>query len=212
MVLIQSTVGLPTSAANAATPSLRGEPTGGLVDQPAHLKYVEPTRVGAMYTASSVNTGVTIASLTLTTTAPTALNNPTGSGVNVFLKSLTMGYVSGTLGTGQFFLVGHANATAPTGTAATYINSMLIGNTTTAKCLPTYSSTVAASGKVIRNLWVSTPILATSVVTPFELMADFDGSVGIMPGSSVSLQGITAAGTSPLAVFTWVWEEVTIAT
>ncbi len=212
MVLIQSTVGLPTSAANAATPSLRGEPTGGLVDQPAHLKYVEPCRVGALYSASTVNTGVTIASLTLTTTAPTSLANPTGSGVNIFLKSLTMGYVSGTLGTGQFFLVAHPNATLPTGTAATYLNSTMVGNTTIAKGLVLYTATVAASGKVLRNLWISTPILATSVFVPTDLTEDFDGQIGVMPGSSVSLQGITAAGSSPLAVFTWVWEEVTIAT
>ncbi len=212
MVLIQSTVGLPTSAANAATPSLRGEPTGALVDQPAHLKYVEPCRVGALYTASTINTGVSIISLTLTTTAPTALYNPTGSGVNIFVKSLSMGYVSGTLGTGQFFLVGHPNGAAVTGTAATYLNNLMIGNTSIAKGLVTYTSTVPASGKVLQNLWVSTPILATTVITPFELKEDFDGSVGIMPGSSVSLQGITATGSSGLGVFTWVWEEVTIAT
>ena len=211
MVLIQSTVGLPTSAANAATPSLRGEPTGGLVDQPAHLKYVEPCRVGGLYTASIVNTGVTVASLTLTTTAPTALANPTGSGVNIFVKSLTMGYVSGTFGTGQFFLVSHANGAVPTGTAATYLNNLMIGNTAIAKGLVTYTSTVPASGKVIKNLWISPPFLASSVFVPTEVMADFDGQVGIMPGSAISLQGITAAGSSPVAVFTWVWEEVTIA-
>ncbi len=105
----------------------------------------------------------------------------------------------------------HPNATLPTGTAATYLNSCLVGNTTIAKGLVLYTATVAASGKVLKNLWISPPFLATSVFVPPEVMIDFDGQIGVMPGSSVSLQGITAAGSSPLAVFTWIWEEVTIA-
>lgn len=212
MVLIQTTVGLPTSAANAATPSLRAEPTGALVDVPGHLKYTEITRVGKMFSASTLNTGVTIASLTLTTSAPTALGNPTGSGVNAFLKSISMVYVSGTIGTGAMFLVSHANSAAVTGTAATYINNALVGNTAVPACNATYTSTVAASGKVLLNLWTTEPFLATDHLAPGQQMIyEFDGCFGVMPGSAVSIQGITAAGSSPLAVFTWVWEEVTIA-
>ena len=210
MTLIQTAVGLPGFQAGGSNPGLRSDTMGALVCSDAGLQYLEAVRAGQMYSASTINTGVTIASLTLTTTAPTALGNPTGSGVNLYLKSITMGYVSGTLGTGQFFLVAHANGAAVTGTAATYIQNNLVGNTATPKCNATYTSTVPASGKVIRNLWISTPFLATSVFAPPDLTIELNGSIGVAPGSAVSVQGITAAGSSPLAVFSWTWMEVAI--
>lgn len=210
MVAIQTTVGLPTFQASGSAPNLRGDSMGGLVVSESGMALMEATRAGQMFSASTINTGVTIASLTLTTSAPTALANPSGSGVNLYLKSITMGYVSGTLGTGQFFLVGHPNSAAVTGTAATYINNNLVGNTAAPRCNATYTSTVAAGGKVVRNLWISTPFLATSVFAPPDLTIELNGSVGVAPGSAVSVQGITAAGSSPLAVFTWTWMEVAI--
>ena len=209
MTLVQNTVG-PQQGATSAVVSQRAGPNGELITADGGLRYAEATRLGQLFTASTINTGVTIASLTLTTTAPTSLHNPAGSGKNILLKSLTMGYVSGTLGTGQFFLVGHFSTTAPTGTAATYSRPTLVGSGAAPVGVPLYTSTVPAGGVVMRNLWISTPILASSVFVPTDLIVEFEGSIGVAPGYAVSLQGITAAGSTPLAVFTWCWQEVPI--
>ncbi len=211
MVLIQTSVGLPSFQAGGSTPGLRSGTAGELIEGQAGLQLVEAVRAGQLFTASTINTGVTVASLTLTTSAPTAMGNPSGSGVNAYLKSISAVYVSGTIGTGAMFLVGHPNSAAVTGTAATYINSCMIGSTATPKCNVTYTSTVAASGKVIQNMFTTEPFVATDHLAPGQpLTWDFSGGFGVAPGSAVSVQGIMAAGSSPLLVFTWVWQEVAI--
>jgi hypothetical protein len=50
--------------------------------------------------------------------------------------------------------------------------------------------------------------LASTAVAPWQIVRDINGGIVIAPGGVFSLQGVAAAGTSPLVVFGAFWEEV----
>jgi hypothetical protein len=50
--------------------------------------------------------------------------------------------------------------------------------------------------------------LATTAVPPWDTIDVVDGSLVLEPGSGVMLQGVAAAGTTPLVIFGMVWEEL----
>ena len=182
-------------------------PFGDLLSNPAG-KYYELARRGALFHAATATGGVSIASLTLTTTAPFALYNPKGSNADLVLLEVAMSYLSGTFGAGNLFYAGSLdpNQAAITGTAITAVPGRL--GRSTGQGAPLTTATVPASPVILRNFCSTGAALATTADRPYVIVDDVAGSIIVTPGCAVSIQGVTLAGTSPLVHFSALWAEV----
>jgi hypothetical protein len=64
---------------------------------------------------------------------------------------------------------------------------------------------------ILRPAFSTSAFLATTAIAPFtQFKDDLQGEFIIQPGTVLVLQGVAAAGTSPLVIFSVTWEEVTI--
>lgn len=164
---------------------------------------------GRLYHASTVATGVAPGTA-IGTTAAFSLYNPAASGVNLIVKKVSMGYISGTLGAGTVWhLVNStASAAATTGTAITAIPGKL--NSGTASGKPLTTATLPAAPEIVRPFASLQASLATTAVAPWQVQEDLEDGIVIPEGCTYSLHATAAAGTSPLVAFGVTWEELTI--
>lgn len=174
--------------------------------QPA---YAAAALEGSVFHAETAVTGVAPGTA-IGTTAPFALHNPVGSGVNLILLEASMAYVSGTLGAGQVNYVVNLDPTAavPTGTAIVARNAKLGGAASAARPLTT--ATLPASPSLLKPFCSLGASLATTAVQPWQIKDRIDGSIVVPPGYTVSLEGTATAGTSPLVTFGMTWQEKAI--
>lgn len=144
------------------------------------------------------------------TTAAFALYNPAGTGKRLIIHKASMSYVSGTLGIGQVQWVGHLdpNQAAFTGTAIPVVGGRVGGGSAVGK--PFTTATVPAAGTPFRLFANLPPMLASSVFAPWRIDDLVEGAIALDPGIGVSLQATAAAGTSPLVLFSAVWEEAAV--
>jgi hypothetical protein len=79
-------------------------------------RYAEAVRRGACFRAQTAVTGVAPGT-TISTAAAFSLANPLGSGIDLAIPEVSMGYISGTLGAGSVMLCGNRITTGavPTG-------------------------------------------------------------------------------------------------
>ena len=177
---------------------------GSLVDSGTHGKYKDAVVDGNVYSAMTAVTGVAPGTA-LGTTAAFALHNPVGSAKRLSILQAQMTYVSGTLGTGAVFYC--VNNTAPTaGTAIAPVNCKTF--TATGASALAYTTATVVAPIQLKAFCSLTPILATSVVTPFNIVDYVDGSIVVPPGGTLVLHAVAAAGTSPLVQFTVIWDEI----
>lgn len=145
------------------------------------------------------------------TTACFTLANAAGSGKNLVLLDISVGYISGTLGAGVLALLAHFTAggsiTAPSGGTAITPTNMMLGSTTASVANCRFNNTVPASGLMVRAICNLTALLATTAVGVYQLIDKIDGRIAVGPGQAVSVQGIAAAGTSPLITVAATWME-----
>jgi hypothetical protein len=210
MAAPQLTVG-PRSLADGSLLDPRGAKTGEAVVQQAHGKYYEATHRGKCFAGMTAVAGVSVANLAQGTTGPITLANPAGSGKRLSILRANMGYVSGTMPAGNLTYSVNTNpaAAAVTGTAITPV-CLDIGSGIgpTAKLFTT--STLPAAPTPIRNFANLDANLATSTNNPYNIVDDVDGSIVLEPGTSLTISGTTAAGSSPLVAFGLEWEEIDI--
>lgn len=144
------------------------------------------------------------------TTAALVLYNPAGSGVKIALRKVSAGYLSGTLGAGTLFHCVNPTTTqtAPSGgTAVTGLNlDAGRANAPVAAGLVSFGATVVAP-TATRPFCSLSPILASSVVQPFQLEDDLTDEIILEPGTSYQIQAVAAAGSSPKIVLGIIWEE-----
>ena len=109
--------------------------TGAVRTANAHGEWWEGACRGNTFYGSTAVAGVDHAA-SLTTTAPFALYNPSGSDVDLVVLALSMGYISGTLGSGTIV-------------AAAYIESSTNAAPTAGRCIcrPGASSILAMPGR-----------------------------------------------------------------
>lgn len=185
----------------------RLEATGALVTQQLHGRWYESAKRGNVYHATTAKSGVAPGTDT-GATAAFALYNPAGSGKDLVILRLTMGYISGTLGAGTVFacMNTNINAAAVTGTAITVVAGYASGQAGVGK--PFTTATLPATPTIMYPVFNLQASLATTAVAPYT-MADLpDGSIVVPPGCTFSLEGVTASGSTPLVVFGCTWEEV----
>lgn len=182
MPVFYGLVSAPSNTSNADGQNaaiLQGK-SGELIDSALHGKY---------YTASYRNrmfaTGVLIAGVTIpvnTTTAPTfTLFNPLGSGVNVELISLDIGWPA-----------------AATTVVATLLGTTSVQTPTSVTAGSTYCMNVGGSGVAQAKLYTAATIVASTqhhpllqVTSTVDAMTashyDFDGKFLLAPGSLMTL-------------------------
>lgn len=204
---LQGRIG-PVLAADGTFQFERLSKDSAQVIQSAHAKYFEAVSRGNCYAAMTAVTGVSIASLTVTTTGQFTLHNPIGSGKLLVIMRATMGYVSGTYGAGNlvYAVSPGITATTPTGTAITAKN-LLCGGPASAAGVALTTSTITAPTP-IRNFANLAASAAATALGPSNVTDDVDGEIQLLPGTGVTITGTTLAGTSPLVVFSMSWEEI----
>ena len=171
-------------------------------------KYSEWAYRGMLYHAATAATGVAPGTA-LSTTAAFALANPAGSGVNLYVCSFGVGYISGTLGAGHICCAVSRTLTdaAASGTAITPLNALIGG--AAGKGLAFTTATLATTPVEAFPVWTLSAALASTAVQAFtDGFYDVDGKVILMPGTELALEGIAAAGTSPLVVLSCSWAEL----
>jgi len=122
-----------------------------------------------------------------------------------------MGYVSGTLGAGMVVYAANVNpiAAAVTGTDITVRNMLLGGARSDGQTIALTTSTLPVAPDIIRPAFLLDASLATTAAVGAKPMVDYvDGAIVLAPGSTLTLHGIAAAGSSPRVVFGNIWAEL----
>jgi len=172
----------------------------------------EATLAGRVFGGETAAAGVAPGTA-LGTTGPFTLANPAGSGVALVVIQGSYGYVSGTLGAGVIVWAANVNpvAAAVTGTAITVNNMLLGGARADGQGLAFTTSTLPVAPVGIRPAFNLDASLATTAGIGLKALVDYvDGAICIAPGGALTLQGIAAAGTTPLVIEGSLWEEVSL--
>lgn len=148
----------------------------------------------------------------LTTTEPYALVNPIGSGVDLVVVAVGIGYVSGTLGAGflaaaQYLQSTSANA-VPTGTACA-ITSNRLGSGGASRAKPLYTVTLTAAPTLLFPVLDIAPKLATTAINQDPGIAILPIKIVVPEGATLVLGGVCgAAGSSPKVTIGAFWREI----
>ena len=175
----------------------------------------EASRKGRLLVATSATGGIALIAAATGGGHPT-LWNPLGSGRNIKVHSLALGYVSGANAPGSLAwnytknAGAHAATGAPIPTATKVdVESALLGGPVDSKAIwsPTTNTFTAAPtyGRPVQ-LSLFTGVAATAVA-PFIWGEEYDGTLNVAPGHAISLVSQQATTTSLFRV-TIVFEEV----
>ena len=188
---------------------------GSLPIYDKHGRYYDAARRGRLFVATSATGGIALIVAATTGGHPT-LWNPEGSGRNLSIISLGLGYVSGNNAPGSLawnttLRAGVAPATASpilTATRADVVSGMVGGPIDSKAYWSPTVNTFTAAPVFYRptRLSLFTGVAATAVA-PFDWGEDYDGTLNIAPGNALSLVSAQATTTSLLRV-TVVFEEV----
>lgn len=174
-------------------------------------RYYAAAKAGQVFSAGTAATGVSPGTA-IGTTSPFTLANPSGSGKDLSVLRVSMGYVSGTLTAGIVHYVANVNpaAAAVTGTACTVVSSYLSTSSPGAKGLAFTTATLPVTPTVLRPFCSILPMLATTVTQPWQVMEEVAGEFVIAPGCSLSLEGTATGGSTPLVCYGITWMETTL--
>lgn len=210
-------VGPLTAVDGGGAASDRVTRTGADVVAQLNGTYYEQASRARAYFGSSASTGIAIIVPATTGGHPT-LWNPAGSGRNLSLIRLLLGYVSGnnaptTIEWAITRVTGNTIATgAPiaTGTRVAPEPCVLGGASDAVGVWIPTTNTFTAAPVFLRSTGLSlfTGVAATAVA-PFQLEATYDGDLVVGPGTAISLC-TQAATTTALFQVTVVWEEIPI--
>lgn len=192
---------------------------GAVPVQQIHGKYYEAARKGRLFVATSATGGIAIIAAATAGGHPT-LFNPSPSGRNISVVSLSLGYVSGNNAPGSLAwnYVKDAGAGAQTGVSSPIltatkvaVESALLGGPVDSKAVwsPTTNTFTAAPtfGRPIK-LSLFTGVAATATI-PYAWGEDYDGALNIAPGNAICLVTQQATTTSLFRV-TVVFEEIDV--
>lgn len=143
----------------------------------------------------------------LATTAPLSLWNPPGSGKNLVVLHASLGYVSGTLGAGNWVFAQTPQATTPAGTALVPVNNLLGMPAGVGKAY-TGANAVGAVPTIVRPTFSSGAFVGTTATMPIEIVDDVKGGIVVTPGNALVLSFIGGAGTTPLVIHCIKYVEV----
>lgn len=212
MPVVEFRVGTQYLADGAQVPPTLGRQGQTQVDD-THARYYNMayrTSLGEAnaFSATLATTGVAPGSA-FTATPPFLLWNPAGSGKNIYIIRTSIGYVSGTLGAATLWYGYVLNQTTkPTTGTALAINSTVIGVQGGGVGQAFTGSTVVAAPTGLRPSAFNWGAYAGAgaVLNP-QWSEEIGGNIMLTPGSCFAMQGIGAAGTTPLMVMGCEWGE-----
>jgi hypothetical protein len=188
--------------------------SGASIVADGHAHFFEAARLAVSMTGGGLWSAVTgVAGVApgtaLSTTPPMAVWNPPGSGILASICVTRLGYISGTLGAGTiaYAYVSSQTSKPSTGTALTP-SAQALGAQTTPRAQAFQGSTLAATPTILAPAYILNAMLATTATQPVVSKDQVDGEIIILPGGVFVMQGIAAAGTSPLVAFGVTWEEI----
>ena len=184
----------------------------------AHGRYHEAASRGVVFGACE-QAGVAPGTA-LGTTACLALYNPRGTGKILSILKVSLGYISGTLGAGTVFHCANiitdsaafsAIAAPSSGTALNIYNrgmGIVLTNELDDPVATCRSAATVTPPVAIRPFCSFGASLASTAIAPWQITEDIGGGIVVFPGFCYQLQGITAAGSSPLVAPAVEWEEI----
>lgn len=207
---LQGQVGLQIVGEGASATARLGR-TREVIVADGHGRYLEAVRTGLVYTASIGAAGVAPGTV-LSTTPPLALWNPPSSGCVAGIVAALIGYVSGTIGAGTLALgVTLGQGTKPgSGTQLTPQSNQL-GNADAGPVQAFSGSTLVTTPTLVAPVATLNPTLATAPAAGgfspvVSTLIDLGSMYMLLPGNAAALQGIAAAGTTPLVILAMVYE------
>jgi len=195
------------TAANGSKNPVRLDKSGALIIAQGHPAIAEASERGAVFAGSTAVAGVAPGTV-LSTTPPMCLLNPLNSGKNLAIIATDIGYVSGTLGAGSIvYAYVSPQSTIPAGgTELTPVNAKL--STVRGIGRIFQGSTLASTPLIVRPAYVLGAALATTVLGISQPKDLIDGAFIIPPATCFIMQGVAAAGTTPLVMMSITWEEI----
>ena len=207
-MLSEGRSGLITAGSGSVNP-LRTDKTGALAMVTAHPLYSEACSFGKVFVASIPVAGVAPGTA-LSTTPPIALLNPLNSGKELAIIATAVGYVSGTLGAGSIvYAYVTPQATIPTGgTELTPVCTKLGQIKGAGRAFS--GSTLAATPLILEPVYTMGAFLASTAFPPTITQDLVDGSYIVSPATCFVIQGVSAAGSTPLLIMSIIWEEIDV--
>lgn len=199
----QNNLWLPfKSLANALVPAQVGKQSELWMSQ-RHGKYYAPSYAGAG--AFIGNTaGVTLVAAGATAYTGLAVQNPTGSGVNLSIQRI-FGVGTVVSAAMQTVAIAQGHTTFTPGDALTPLNSILGGATTGFKAKVTAQATLDSTYAVILALG-ATQIAAGS----YTIHEDMDGAIIVPPGQYIAIVDPVGTATASSFMGAIFWEEVPV--
>lgn len=201
---IQTTVG-PSNNSKGSKPNLRSDRKGALVVTQGGMQHEEMVLSGTAYVGSNLGGSPVTTQAGLSATTPVlTLYNPSTSGVNLILTTISVVFTaSPAAACGVMLAYNSSTATAPTATTTANVTNCLLGTgkQPIAQCYRI--CTLAAAPLATRFIGGTA---GASSIDCYTLVDHIDGEIIIGPGVAVSIQTTSAANI--LASFTWEEEEI----
>lgn len=187
----------------------RADKTGALVTSNVHGGFTESAVRGTIMYGSNAITGVAHGT-TFSTTPPLTLWNPPSSGKNLAVTKVSVGYVSGTLGAGNIALgTVLSQVTVPTGGSELTPLCSLLGSPRGVGRMFS-GSTLSSVPQIIRPVFNMGAFVGTTPTVPQDCDVLIDGGIVVSPGTAIVLQGLATAGTAPLVILGFTYEEIPV--
>lgn len=205
-MLAEITTGVVTRG-DGAVGGARGTRLGALVTASGQGVFTEAALRGRVYDLVTPVAGVAPGTV-LSTTPPLTLWNPPSSGTLVAVLKSYLGYISGTLGAGTIvYAVVPAQMTVPT-TGTELVPQCTLVGAPRGVARGFTGSTLVAVPTLLRPAFVLSAMAASTAVAPDPALDLVDGAIVLPPGTCLCLQGVAAAGTTPLMLLSLVYEEL----
>lgn len=199
-LLLGAMVG-PQVQADSANPSfpISTDRTSSLRVIESNGPWLEQARLGNLFTYSTPAAGVTVP-IYNSTTQQCVLFNPVNNTKAGIIKSIKIGYVSGTQVAGHYVIATQTLATnAITGTQTALVQSnKIVGNVNAAgqngQSLQLFTAATVVAFTYLRPLRISQFVpTAAAVAAPWIYDEETNGSLVIMPGGAIAIASNVAA-------------------
>jgi hypothetical protein len=140
-------------------------------------------------------------------TAALVLYNPPTNKQPIGVKKVSFGYLSGTIGAGSLVHCMDTNTAHAAPTGGNAVTGLCLSNDAAApNGVATWGATVAAAPTVVRPFVSLTALTAAVANFPYLVVESVRDFI-LNPGMSYQIQGIAAAGTTPLILLGIEWWE-----
>lgn len=207
-VIVSGLVGPAVLQDGAPSAPIRQGKTGEVVVTELHGKYFEQAYRGNVFTVAQAAAGVVMT--TVGATAAFALANPFGSGKNLSLIRIeaVIKVLPGTPVIGYYGIYVNTapQAAAVNGTALAAINA-LVGSGFQSVAKPFTTATLPATPTLFRPFEQKTTTAEAPLSPPPVFAIDFDGTLLVAPGCTVSVNQDAADTSNATMVVFATWEE-----